>query len=93
MVWRGMPLLIAALLFFTAILIPQQHNPSRRLMALSLTPTRRFIKQEYFADQVWISWLPALKARNLPAPTLFKIASAMIERAELPVQRNSTLKG
>ena len=37
--------------------------------------------------------LPALKARNFPAPTLFKIASAMIERAELPVHRNSTLNG
>jgi hypothetical protein len=36
-------------------------------------------------------WLPALQARNRPAPTLFRIASAMIERAELPVQRNSTL--
>ena len=30
--------------------------------------------------------------RNFPVPSLFKIASAMIERAELPVQRNSTLK-
>src|SRR5580704_19639077 len=35
-------------------------------------------------------WLPALWAWNLPAPSLFKMASAMIERAELPVQRNST---
>ena len=38
-----------------------------------------------------LGWLPALHARNRPAPTLFKIASAMIERAEFPVQRNSTL--
>ena len=28
-----------------------------------------------------------------PRPNSFKIASAMIERAELPVQRNSTLNG
>ncbi len=35
--------------------------------------------------------LPALCARNLSLPNLFKIASAMMERAELPVQRNSTL--
>jgi hypothetical protein len=37
--------------------------------------------------------LPALYARNFPCPRLFKIASAMIERAELPVQRNSALNG
>jgi hypothetical protein len=37
--------------------------------------------------------LPALRARNFPAPSLFRIASAMIERAEFPVQRNSTLNG
>jgi hypothetical protein len=29
----------------------------------------------------------------LPRPSLFRIASAMIERAELPVQRKSTLIG
>jgi hypothetical protein len=32
-------------------------------------------------------WLPAEKARNLPNPARLRIASAMIERAELPVQR------
>jgi hypothetical protein len=32
-------------------------------------------------------WLPALNARNLPEPTLFRSASARIDRAELPVQR------
>jgi hypothetical protein len=39
-----------------------------------------------------LGWLPAENARNLPFPSRFRIASAMIERAELPVQRNSTLK-
>src|SRR5262245_48296092 len=38
-------------------------------------------------------WLPALYARNFVAPILLRIASAMIERAELPVQRNKTLNG
>jgi hypothetical protein len=28
-----------------------------------------------------LGWLPALKARNLPAPSRLRIASAMIERA------------
>ncbi len=40
-------------------------------------------------------WLPALYARNLP-PAIgawFAIASARIDRAELPVQRNSTFNG
>ena len=40
-------------------------------------------------------WLPALYARNLP-PAIgawFAIASARIDRAELPVQRNSTFSG
>src|SRR5579871_3514688 len=36
--------------------------------------------------------LPAEKARKRPAPSFRKIDSARIERAELPVQRNSTLK-
>ena len=36
-------------------------------------------------------WLPAEKAWKRPAPSLLRIASAMIERAELPVQRNSVL--
>jgi len=31
--------------------------------------------------------------RCQPAPTLFRIASAIMERAELPVQRNNTLNG
>ena len=41
-----------------------------------------------------VAWLPALKARNFPAADggKFNRASAMIERAEFPVQRNSTLK-
>lgn len=39
-----------------------------------------------------LGWLPAENARNLPFPSRFRIASAVIERAELPVQRNSTLK-
>jgi hypothetical protein len=29
----------------------------------------------------------------LPAPSLFKMASAMIERAELPVHKNNALNG
>jgi hypothetical protein len=36
-------------------------------------------------------WLPALYAWNRPAPLQFKIPSARIDRAELPVQRNKTL--
>jgi hypothetical protein len=40
-----------------------------------------------------LGWLPALYATNVPAPTLFKMASAMIDRAELPVQRKRTLNG
>jgi hypothetical protein len=32
------------------------------------------------------------QARQRPAPSLCKIASAIIERAELPVHRKSTLK-
>jgi hypothetical protein len=34
-------------------------------------------------------WLPAGKAGNFPGPSRCKMASAMIDRAELPVQRNS----
>ena len=37
-------------------------------------------------------WLPAEYARKQPAPSLLKMLSARIERAELPVQRNRTLK-
>src|SRR5262245_30810 len=37
--------------------------------------------------------LPAEKALNLPSPSLLRIASAMIDRAEFPVHKNSTLKG
>jgi hypothetical protein len=33
---------------------------------------------------------PVLYARNFPAPILLRIASAMMERAELPVQRKRT---
>src|SRR5215469_7545016 len=36
-------------------------------------------------------WLPALHAVKLGNPFRFMIASAMIERAEFPVQRNKTL--
>src|SRR5208282_1053882 len=36
--------------------------------------------------------LPALKVVKFGLPFQFRIASAMIERAELPVQRKSTLK-
>jgi hypothetical protein len=36
-------------------------------------------------------WLPALKAVKFAAPLRFMIASAMMERAEFPVQRNNTL--
>jgi hypothetical protein len=52
------------------------------------------------ADSIWLSasgrgcpdgWLPALYAVNLPLPLRFRIASAMIDRAELPVHRNRTL--
>src|SRR5262249_32579691 len=38
-----------------------------------------------------LGWLPALKAVKLGLPLCFKIASAMMERAEFPVQRNRTL--
>src|SRR5258708_235107 len=38
-----------------------------------------------------LGWLPALYARNFPCPILFKIASAMIDRAEFPVWRNRRL--
>src|SRR5580693_10455055 len=37
------------------------------------------------------AWLPALKAVNRGPPLWFRIASAMMERAEFPVQRNKTL--
>jgi hypothetical protein len=36
-------------------------------------------------------WLPALYAQNFPPPILLRTASAMIDRAEFPVHRNSTL--
>jgi hypothetical protein len=36
-------------------------------------------------------WLPALYAVNRGFPLKLRIASAMIERAEFPVQRNRTL--
>src|ERR1700738_4090255 len=38
-----------------------------------------------------LGWLPAEKALKRPAPTFRKMASARIERALLPVQRNRTL--
>jgi hypothetical protein len=38
-----------------------------------------------------LGWLPAEKARNLPLPNLFKIASARIDRAELAVHKTRTL--
>src|SRR5690606_33978308 len=37
-------------------------------------------------------WLPAEKARKRPFPTALRIDSARMLRAELPVQRNSTLR-
>src|SRR3569833_2585100 len=40
-----------------------------------------------------LGWLPAEYAWNRPAPSLLRMASAMIDRAELPVQRNRTLYG
>jgi hypothetical protein len=36
---------------------------------------------------------PADQALKRPRPSRFMIASAMIERAELPVQRKSTFRG
>ena len=36
-------------------------------------------------------WLPALKAVKLGKPLWLMMASAMMERAEFPVQRNNTL--
>jgi hypothetical protein len=38
-------------------------------------------------------WLPALKALNFPRPRRLRLTSAMIDRAEFPVQRNSTFSG
>ena len=38
-----------------------------------------------------LGWLPALKALKFSLPLKFSIASAMIERAELPVHRKRTL--
>jgi hypothetical protein len=38
-----------------------------------------------------VGWLPAVNARKFGLPLLFKMASAKMERAEFPVQRNSTL--
>src|SRR5262249_39694566 len=52
-----------------------------------------------FAASIWrratgwtspFGWLPALYAVNVGNPFLFMMASAIMERAELPVQRNST---
>jgi hypothetical protein len=42
------------------------------------------------AARPW-AWLPALNAVKRPAPSWFEQAFAMIERAELPVHRNSTV--
>src|SRR5215469_14719560 len=39
-----------------------------------------------------LGWLPALNAVKFGLPLQFRMASAIIERAELPVQRKSTLK-
>src|SRR5690606_35492135 len=39
-----------------------------------------------------LGWLPAEKALNRPSPSRRRMLSAMIERAEFPVHRNSTLK-
>src|SRR6201995_4896326 len=36
-------------------------------------------------------WLPALNAVKLPSDLWFRMASAMMDRAELPVQRKRTL--
>src|SRR6266508_2585671 len=36
-------------------------------------------------------WLPALNALKTERPLKFRMASAMIDRAELPVQRKRTL--
>lgn len=38
-----------------------------------------------------IGWLPAEKAWNRPPPLLRRMLSPMMLRAELPVQRKSTL--
>jgi hypothetical protein len=38
-----------------------------------------------------LGWLPALKAVKFGEPLLLRIASAMMDRAEFPVQRNRTL--
>ena len=38
-----------------------------------------------------LGWLPALIARKRPVPRVPKAASARMLRAELPVQRKSTL--
>jgi hypothetical protein len=38
-----------------------------------------------------LGWLPALYARKRPFPIALSSTSAMMLRAELPVQRNSTL--
>jgi hypothetical protein len=38
-------------------------------------------------------WLPALKALNFPRPRRLRLTSAIIDRAEFPVQRNSTFSG
>ncbi|NUP91204.1 MAG: hypothetical protein HUU25_15505, partial [Candidatus Sumerlaeia bacterium] len=40
-----------------------------------------------------LGWLPALNPLNRPLPSRFMTHSAMIERAELWVQRKSTLSG
>src|SRR5262249_1304030 len=37
-----------------------------------------------------LGWVPGVEAWNLPAPSLFRMASAMIERAELPVHKKRT---
>src|SRR3546814_19722921 len=38
-----------------------------------------------------LGWLPALNERKRPSPSRWRIASARMLRAELPVHRNSTL--
>src|SRR3954452_13057825 len=71
---------------------PALANSSHDLERKPVTSKPRPLSSASVCGFTWpLGWLPALHARKRPAPTLFKIASAIIERAELPVHRNSTL--
>ena len=50
-------------------------------------------QEEFMLAKRWREQSDPDAARKFPRPSRPRIASAMIERAELPVQRNSTLKG